>query len=451
VRSKKREDGLEDTSIEESVLSVQDTIPDTPMPFTPSVKDIATSDPITQTISNLETAGEDIPKDTAIRESISSAKDIILDIPVPFTSVVEDVLTSDLITPSISISEAALVAPEDRGTDICRMSEAETATELTGDGHLGLSEGPELKLPRDSKESDLEETQEVYAPVVDGEIADRATTWRMLEPTDNGDVVGHECMEDLGVIGRFRILGASRRGKGHAHEGKYREDAFALIAGDNSSDTWWFAAVSDGAGSCRLSRVGARIATARAAAWVKAQFQALAPAELMRTAISEAIHALDLEAKNRACEVRDLSCTLLCVLWVQSSDSTGNLFTFQAGDGLIAEVGHSISPVASGDSTQTAGETHFLTGQQVRTTLTSRFSSMAYERLPDAIILMSDGVSDDLIPLSTNGPILAKELEQFSTPGSSTKDLMDLLAYEKRGSFDDRTLVVAALVRAGES
>ena len=49
------------------------------------------------------------------------------------------------------------------------------------------------------------------------------------------------------------IVGASRRGQLHAHEGTFREDAFRTMAVDD----WSLIAVADGAGSHKLSRIGA--------------------------------------------------------------------------------------------------------------------------------------------------------------------------------------------------
>jgi hypothetical protein len=59
-------------------------------------------------------------------------------------------------------------------------------------------------------------------------------------------------------------------------------------------------------------------------------------------------------------------------------------------------------------------------------------------------LVATDGVSDDLIPLAENGPILAQELRAVAAITSDAgKRLGELLDYEKRGSFDDRTLVIA--------
>ena len=50
---------------------------------------------------------------------------------------------------------------------------------------------------------------------------------------------------------------------------------------------------------------------------------------------------------------------------------------------------------------------------------------------------MSDGVADDLIPHGMDGPILVRELFGIRDSDKPGLALAELLAYEKRGSFDD--------------
>jgi hypothetical protein len=63
---------------------------------------------------------------------------------------------------------------------------------------------------------------------------------------------------------------------------------------------------------------------------------------------------------------------------------------------------------------------------------------------PHGFLIATDGVADDLIPLADNGPILAAELARLAAlDGDAGVLLGEVLDYEKRGSFDDRTLVMA--------
>src|SRR5258708_14225559 len=54
----------------------------------------------------------------------------------------------------------------------------------------------------------------------------------------------------------YRLVAASHRGKTHAHQGTFREDAVAVTA----TDYWNIMAVADGAGTADLARVGSNLA-----------------------------------------------------------------------------------------------------------------------------------------------------------------------------------------------
>ena len=58
--------------------------------------------------------------------------------------------------------------------------------------------------------------------------ATTAPTAEEREPTDPSDPVPHTDTQTLEALDGWCMVGASRRGKMHAHKGIYREDAFAL-------------------------------------------------------------------------------------------------------------------------------------------------------------------------------------------------------------------------------
>ena len=55
----------------------------------------------------------------------------------------------------------------------------------------------------------------------------------------------------------YSIFAGSQRGRSHAHEGTFRDDDFRI---KELSENVFFIAVSDGAGSCKYSREGSKIA-----------------------------------------------------------------------------------------------------------------------------------------------------------------------------------------------
>ncbi|MFH0821225.1 MAG: PP2C family serine/threonine-protein phosphatase [Pseudomonadota bacterium] len=283
----------------------------------------------------------------------------------------------------------------------------------------------------------------------DAQSAATASTveWKDLQPTDESDPVEHT-KHDTAASGDWFLLGASRRGRSHAHAGTYREDAFAMVGDPDPNDPkWWAIAAADGAGSCRLSRVGANLAVKEVTAFLSARDdQELEPRERLETAVSTALRAVQDEARKRDVDVKDLSSTLLVLLWVRNEEGIGGrAFTFQAGDGLMTAVDDTgtFDPLALPDSEVFAGTTHFFTGMHVKDTWDRRFGERPFEKAPAGFLVMTDGVADDLVPYERNGPIIFKELLNINGIEEPGPALVELLGYEKRGSFDDRTLVCA--------
>ena len=112
---------------------------------------------------------------------------------------------------------------------------------------------PRSKEPGEHKEVVVPES----VPEDERPLPSTPGAWQVLEPEDMGDPSSHEAMQAISGAPGWFLVGASLRGRQHAHEGRYREDAF-VIACHNG---WNIAAVADGAGSASLARVGARVAT----------------------------------------------------------------------------------------------------------------------------------------------------------------------------------------------
>lgn len=263
--------------------------------------------------------------------------------------------------------------------------------------------------------------------------------WSEREPDDATDAVPHADVQNLGFVGEYLVCGASRRGRSHAHSGTYREDAIVLSA--DADAPWWLIAVADGAGSCPLSRVGSGLATREAARYVRDTWQTGADlAKLVSAAAEASLLALQAEAGRRQCPLTHLSCTLLLLLV-----SGGEAAVFQAGDGIVASISEngSLAILAQPDSEEFAGATHFLTGDHVRGTWTSRTRIVRLDPGPAGFLVATDGVSDDLVPYERNGPIITREISRIVAGDDPGLALLGLLGYEKRGSFDDRTLAVA--------
>ena len=273
--------------------------------------------------------------------------------------------------------------------------------------------------------------------------------WQVREPTDNSDPTPHENTQSLLGVEGWRLLGASLRGRSHAHEGKYREDDFAMAA----SETGHIVVVADGAGSARLSRVGAHLAVDEVIHQLENQeeFPKNADTIKQRTqdALENTLQRLSREALRRGIPLRDLATTLL-ILWHKLEAGNHHVITAQIGDGAIAAWSptQGIIPLARPDHGQFAGETQFLIS--VSPTDIANKIHIESARVPSdtqIFLVMTDGVADDFFPPDRMLSKIVKALPPVLDTNNSDAEeqLLDLINYKnKRGSFDDRTLVVLA-------
>lgn len=277
--------------------------------------------------------------------------------------------------------------------------------------------------------------------------------WRVLEPTDRTDATEHLRAARLNGSSGWHMVGASRRGKLHAHEGTYRDDEFAF----GTQHGWNLIAVADGAGSCRLSRVGARVTTDAAVTAMAAALTQFGQGETpdplgdLRAAIRAGFAAAHArvyeEAQRRGIPVRDLSATLLLLAHGPVARNTpaapAYMATGQIGDGMIlmVDADQAMHLVGEANKGFYSGETVFLPS----TTPADWESHVTVQQLttpPRMVLVMTDGVADDLVPYQRQAPTLIKGVEGIFGARQPDQALLDVIAYEKRDSADDRTLVV---------
>lgn len=273
----------------------------------------------------------------------------------------------------------------------------------------------------------------------------------------------HEPVEATGTRASssgWSLVVASRRGRLHAHRGEHREDAGAVVTFAGG----WCAAVADGAGSAKWSRLGSAIATQVAThALREALAHGSAPAEALPHAMTRAGEAAN-DAMRQFAELaglalRDLRTTLLI-----AAAHGERLATLQVGDGAIALVRADQTALLphAGDAGEFSGEvTHFLPDDGAVERLGASLvvhESSAFR----ALLLASDGVEDPWYPLARHAPALFAQLEvgvddRNAIAAGVTQGirgavlhapdpvhaLMEWLAFEKRGENDDRTLFVA--------
>jgi serine/threonine protein phosphatase PrpC len=298
----------------------------------------------------------------------------------------------------------------------------------------------------------------------------RAPQWLEREPEDRSDAVEHRVDSYEELPTGWKVACASRRGKLHAHHGTYREDSYATAY----SAPWSILAVSDGAGSASLSRVGSRIACERAVAELQARLPSLPPAaedvdelrlELrpMRTRLANAARAALNGIREVAAErnqpADDFAATLLVAAHCRWQDQD-LVVSIQVGDGQIALLDQDGTCVLLGeaDHGEHSSETRFLTTRGVEDSLDHRFKAAIRGELR-AIALMTDGVSDDFFPekkrmkeIFGSDPIPGKVARdggpqlglfpRMDDASSPSEALADWLEYERKASSDDRTLIL---------
>lgn len=284
--------------------------------------------------------------------------------------------------------------------------------------------------------------------------------WQKIEPLDQSDPTPHEIGEQLALEGDWKLAAASVRGKLHAHRGLWREDSLAYDMANAADGSWTITIVSDGAGSANLSRVGSKLLCAVALQHLKNGLTQLAPLAsddktliardlpvlraLLVAAATVALQQLREEAASRARLPGDFASTLL-ILVRREWNGSQLCAALQAGDGAIALLDDDaiLTLLGEADHGEHSSETKFLTTNGMEAELPSRVKFSIRPRLRAALV-MSDGVADDFFPETVRFPELFGQVlplveADFAKSGAA---LLDWIDYEKKGSSDDRALIV---------
>src|SRR5262249_17539359 len=164
------------------------------------------------------------------------------------------------------------------------------------------------------------------------------------------------------------------------------------------------------------------------------------------------------ESLRRSCGEREFHATLLLAAIAEMPHAC-SLGVLQVGDGAIG-VSFSGQCIVLGESDSGAysGETRFLTTFEIDEEWEKRVTLQTLPKV-QAVALMTDGVADDFFPenerlielfedesiagltAANDGPVRGMFRGPLKDPRGG-ESLADWLGYEKRGSFDDRTLVI---------
>lgn len=327
---------------------------------------------------------------------------------------------------------------------------------------------------------------------------DPKTLWKNIPSASNAVYAKPDCDKVFLACGeKLSIVAASQRGRSHAQDGKPRDDDF--IADYNTEADCAILLVADGAGSAKYSREGSRLATRTALENLKAamegDFWASMKPAIAKWAIDKDVQAKKSieaslykvlihaawEAKTRIkkeaqdFEVRHLAdykktekftardyATTLIMTVVKKLDSGGwFVATFWVGDGGMGILRASAGEVrvqGTPDGGEYGGQTRFLTEDSAEVWPQDAGSLIA-RRLRfdvvdsfDAIILMTDGVTDPMFETESNLTSIEKwnglwadlaKAVPFGRRDASVADvLLEWLDFWSSGNHDDRTIMI---------
>ncbi|MBX3061537.1 MAG: protein phosphatase 2C domain-containing protein [Anaerolineae bacterium] len=277
------------------------------------------------------------------------------------------------------------------------------------------------------------------------------TRWRNL-PSNRNDAFAYpdQLTSAIAGAGGYALTAASIRGKSHAHAGTFRDDATAVTA----TQYWNIMAVGDGAGTAPLARVGSNLAVNGAITAMRAAMPALPSAEDVGKAIHAGLRgaydAIRTFAKDRSIDMNNLHTTLqLLIQWPQNRGCILGLA--HVGDGIIAAetTDRKYYLLTEPDTDpEDSGRTLFLTSGSLRRWMEERTHVYQFDEPLDIVALMTDGISSDLEPyddLLHNNLFEALRQRVLCYPLKQREQaLLAFISYERRGSFDDRTLAVLA-------
>ncbi len=300
------------------------------------------------------------------------------------------------------------------------------------------------------------------------------------------------------VLEGRKIIGASIRGRSHAHEGLARDDDFGFLVTENCK--WKIVVVSDGAGSAKFSRRGSELVCDSVIKYCKEILEdgfseintyvknlelqhydgnkSIPPKVLheikvlsYKVVVQAAFSARkDIEREviftkekfGQETTIKDFSTT--CLILVTKKCSFGELvISFSIGDGAIAcIVPNQTEPylLSMVDSGEYAGQTNFITTDSIFRDSSILFNQRLQVRVfncYEAIVVMTDGVSDPFFDVEDNlkdncywnsfWKNLTHEGQEHlnlesDSAESNSQLLLNWLNFYKQGYHDDRTIVV---------
>lgn len=277
---------------------------------------------------------------------------------------------------------------------------------------------------------------------------------------------------------RKDMVAASQRGRSHAHEGKPRDDDFALSFIEPSE--WYVMAVADGAGSARYSRKGSQIACTTVIEVCRAkleekgetfekriqEFKKDASAdnrkkvgdvlyEIIASAVFLSYKNIEKEAQEKGAPVKDYATTLILSICKKFPFGwfVGSFWVGDGGIGIYRKEPPFLKIMGEADGGEFAGQTRFLTMAEIIQP-TEMYRRLRFEIVEEftALVLMTDGVTDPKFDTDANlGRIekwnglmddLGSEVNFADDDEETAGKLLGWLDFWSQGNHDDRTIAI---------
>lgn len=310
--------------------------------------------------------------------------------------------------------------------------------------------------------------------------ADPKDLWKNI-PSDT-NAAFYKSDEDAfkGSFSDKKIVVASKRGRSHAHEGKFREDDFAV---NILSNGWNIVSVSDGAGSANAAREGSRVTTTTINQFfssheilnqvdnninvlytVQSSGEEQSEAKkniihILSESVLNVYHTLQKTAAENTLSVNDLHATLIFALLKKFSFGYV-ILSFGVGDCPINLINSDFSEVRllnQMDVGEFGGGTRFITMKEIfNDKIASRFRITCVEDF-SYLVLMTDGIYDPKFTTENkledieSWKLLFEDLAgnnddrtkvDFINDEKIDEELLIWCDFWSRGNHDDRTLAI---------
>ncbi len=311
---------------------------------------------------------------------------------------------------------------------------------------------------------------------------DPRSLWKNQPSDENSEFWKKDRETEFLEEGPLHIIGASLRGRSHAHVGSCRDDDMAMSWFPETE--WYSLTVADGAGSSKYSRRGSKIASDTVKEFFTDRFSSsecqlnslvttwasapndLAANTLLRNQLYDlfgkaayaAYSAIEKEAAGLHAAIRDFHTTLITSLLHPLPDGKWFASTFSIGDGAAAIVGAPGGDpclLTRPDGGEFAGQTVFLTMKEALASAEAIMGRIKFVLVPDfkALLLVTDGISDPRFDSDANladptaWDSLWDEILPVISPATTSEGaavaLLEWMDFHSPGHHDDRTTIIA--------